>query len=279
MSKLSVTFIDVGWGDSIFIESVTNNSTHYALIDCNDTTYNRSSLIYVKKYLKKMHVDYESQMHLFDFILLSHPHHDHISGVKQMMSTFGTDWYLYPKSDLHGAFADTLRYANRSNKVSRHQSIDNTKVLPKLGDADLHILWPPHTDGSYPYDQDNPNNNSIVLVLELDRVRFVLTGDCEAQNWHNIDAELLKSKVKMFKFPHHGAENGLFDNSNNTPWLDLLGVRTKLTLSLHLRHGHPHPRVISELNNRQFTFYRTDEHYHVTFSTDGRKLNTKWSRI
>ena len=37
MSKLNVTIIDVGWGDSIFLESTDGNGDPiYALVDSND---------------------------------------------------------------------------------------------------------------------------------------------------------------------------------------------------------------------------------------------------
>jgi hypothetical protein len=54
MENLEVTLIDVGWGDSIFIETNDdNNDSQYALIDSNDTTTLRSTYIFLKKYFKK----------------------------------------------------------------------------------------------------------------------------------------------------------------------------------------------------------------------------------
>ena len=39
-NRLRLTMIDVGWGDSLFLESIDGRGTsHYALIDCNDSTY------------------------------------------------------------------------------------------------------------------------------------------------------------------------------------------------------------------------------------------------
>ena len=279
MGTFSVTLIDVGWGDSIFLEYKSENSKLYALVDCNDTNVSRSSFLYVKRYLEKHDKNYRERERLFDFILLTHSHTDHVCGIKQMMSYFGTDWYWYPKSDLNSAFFDTLRYAKNSDKVRRFQSVSRRENLPDFGDVEMKVLWPPYSESPEPYDSDNPNNNSVVLLLSLDKVRFVLTGDCEAENWKNIKDKELKSRVKMFKFPHHGAQNGLFDENGDTPWLDRLGVRTKLGMSLHVRHGHPHPEVITELENRNFKQFRTDQHYHVTFETNGKSVQTKWSRF
>ena len=49
MSSLHVTLIDVGWGDSILIESIgesDNSKPLYALVDSPDTPYLQSSYIF-----------------------------------------------------------------------------------------------------------------------------------------------------------------------------------------------------------------------------------------
>ena len=41
MSELAVTLIDVGWGDSILLESTdAAGVTRFALVDCNDYEHN-----------------------------------------------------------------------------------------------------------------------------------------------------------------------------------------------------------------------------------------------
>ena len=272
MSTLSVTLIDVGWGDSILIESVPDvGEAHYALVDCNDTNVSRSSYLFIKRFLERREVDLDSGRRIFDFVLLTHSHDDHANGLQAMMRDFRTDWFWYPKSVEHGGFAKIIRYANQyRQKVNRHQAIDNTKVLPDLGGVRLRALWPPYTPAG-PFDANNENNNSVVLALTLGQVGFLLTGDCEADNWHNIPAGFAQMPgLAVFQVPHHGAENGLFDAAGNTPWLNVLPPGTRLAMSSHIRpHNHPAPQVIQALAGRNIQPFRTDLHYHVTFTTDG----------
>ena len=120
MKELYVTLIDVGWGDSIFLEYHDSNSPNlYALIDSNDTTYNRSSFIFIKKYFERQGIDIDSSKPIFDFILLSHAHTDHGEGLKAIMRYFGTKNFWYPKSLKWSSLAYLLQYSNRSSNQIR----------------------------------------------------------------------------------------------------------------------------------------------------------------
>jgi beta-lactamase superfamily II metal-dependent hydrolase len=283
MSSLAVTLIDVGWGDSILIESEDSaGQVFYALVDSNDEPHQRSSIDFLKKLFRTRGVSFGRGSRFFQFVMASHDHSDHISGLRRIIEEFGTERFYYPRSN--GAeFATLLRYTIRSSRhpngrVGGEEWVDTSKALPNLGDAELRILHPPPSPMALPYDLSEPNNNSIVLGIRLKNAKHVLTGDCLAENWDVIATSLTSTNLRLFKVPHHGARNGTFEANGDTPWFDLINARTKLAISTHVSpHGHPDPNVLSEFNGRSFHHYRTDLHYHLTFWTDGRETSVKWS--
>lgn len=276
MSKLKVTLIDVGWGDSILVESQDNTGKDcYGLIDSNDTQNYRSSFIFLKRHFEKKKVKLPDDKPVFEFVILSHAHSDHGQGLKRIMREFGTKNFWYPKSLEWSSLSELIRYANLSSNVVHHQSIDDTKINAKIGDIDMNILWPPHDVDKI--DPNNENNNSIVTVLPLNQVSFVLSGDAEEKVWEQIYQKLPQNKV-FFKVPHHGSVNGT--SGSNRGWFKNCPRSALLGISSHVRpFSHPDQQVIDifKANNQQY--YRTDEHYHITYQTDGNTIEVKYSHI
>lgn len=284
MSSLSITVIDVGWGDSILIESQpATGQTAYALIDSNDEPWRRSSIEFLRKRFRTLGVPFGSGSRLFDFVMATHAHADHISGLRRIVEAFGTKRFYYPLAD-GSQFADLVRYAENSRRsngrIRNHEHLDTTAQLPSLGDAQLTVLWPPPPpQGQTCFDPIEPNNNSIVLGIRLDRVKCILSGDCLAENWQNIIPWTSQKQLRFIKIPHHGARNSTFDANNGTPWFALVGSRTKLAMSTHVSpHRHPHNDVLAAFAQRSFRYYRTDHHYHVRFWTDGRRTEVYRTR-
>jgi competence protein ComEC len=275
-SRLRLTMIDVGWGDSIFLESVdTSNGSHYALVDCNDTAYARSSYIFLKRFFEKKGMAVPLQSILFDWVLLSHAHADHGNGLQRILKDFGTSRFWYSASPANPALlAKLMKFANGSSFVSQHEFVDTSKQLPMFGDARMDLLWPQPGNMS----TTNENNNSVVLTITLGQVTFVLTGDAEADVvWTQI-ASQIPATTKFFKVPHHGANNGTFASPTSTPWLSHVSADVKLGISSHVHpHAHPDSAVVTALSGKDV--YRTDLHYHVCVETDGTDVTVSYSHV
>jgi beta-lactamase superfamily II metal-dependent hydrolase len=278
MAELSVTLIDVGWGDSILVDSSDDAGNHaFGLVDCNDYERQRTALPFVARYLERRGIPWKANQHNFEWVLLTHGHADHARGLKEMLRTFGTRHFWYPKSVASTTYGVLLDFAGRSNRVLHYQAVDESKILgpPEVNfHAGLRILWPNFDQ----IDAANENNNSVVLAMTLGEVSIVLTGDAEAENWPAIIPRLPQNTTYL-QVPHHGGRNGVFDPHDTTPWLDSLSPkRTRLVMSSHVvPHGHPHPDVVGELASRRFVAYRTDRNYHVTLTSTGDKVTVGYN--
>ena len=283
MSELHATLIDVGWGDSIFLESIdANGKSHYALVDSNDLAVpekgrdiSQASMLYVKKFFQRNKINVPANRPNFHFTMLSHFHTDHGQGLKQMMKYFGTKHFWYPKCHDPGNLAYLFEYSNRSSRVKHHQSIDHSKKFLKFGDADMKLLWPRHDD---PPSKDE-NDNSLVLAITLDDITFLLTGDAEKPVWNAIKDEI-PSTTRFFKVPHHGSVNGsmMSKTSKKGAWIAKCPSKAVLGISAHYSpFKHPHDNVIDLFTQKNRRYFRTDHHYHLTFSTNGTDLEVKYS--
>lgn len=283
MSHLRVTLIDVGWGDAILLEASAADSSRprFALIDSNDNAerdywpaYN-----FLRKHFGLRENEFAIDKPFFDFIMLTHDHSDHGSGLRRIMKDYGTRNFWYPRIRVENSVvvANLQAYANHASVNIPHQVVDSNTVMGRFGDVDMDVLWP------LPDQIDpNPNNNSIVLALTLAGRTILLTGDAEGKVWNNIGDNIPPATV-AFKVPHHGSKNGTLMN-NNFPWVErfeALGIRPHLGISCHPtfpnRFNFPHPEVLRRYEQGNFTYCRTDLHYHITFHLDEDGLDVQYS--
>ena len=272
MSQLKIILINVAWGDSIFLESIDNNGNeHYALIDSNDTTNFKSTIIFLKRYFQRKFNTSRINKPIFDWVMLSHAHLDHGEGLKGVMRLFGTRWFYYPKSIENTSLAHLQSYANRAQ--IRHQSIDNRRAFPDLGDVQIDVLWPNEDQIS-----DNENDNSIVLSLSLHNQTCMLTGDAEEDVWAQIGSQI-PNNTTFFKIPHHGSRNGTLDHAGNGTWTADCPTTAFLGMSTHNRpHEHPHQEVLDHLDAQGYTYARTDDNYHVEILINANGIRTKYAQ-
>ncbi len=278
--SLSVTMIDVGWGDSLLIESVNaQGKSFYALVDSNDDSESLSSYIFLRRFFERRGVSFtksgaKGSTPLFDFVALSHAHADHGQGLGKIMLSMGTKRFLYSKTDEWSALTALLRLGRKADSVKHEESLHPGKEPFKLGDAEIEILWPP-TDFR---DEKNPNNNSAVMLLTLKKVSFVLSGDAETKVWKQI-ADKIPAHTRFFKVPHHGSSDSTARPGVKGNWLDKCPSAV-LGISCHCKpiKNLPSPKVLDLFDKNHRNYYRTDLNYHLTFATDGEKVWVKSSQ-
>lgn len=287
MPQLWLTFIDVGWGDSILLELEDGSPTHrFALIDSNDTTAWPSTRSFLKRHFERYAATLGNSTALpyplFDFVVATHAHTDHISGLRWIINRYGADRFYFPRFDVANSAAFDRLLSWASSHINSYNNLPVTNQRKFLAFPDTFtfgspqrgvqcgVLWPPPPQAGFPNDPNDPNNennNSVVLSIQLNDVVFVTTGDCEVDNWKRSSGGgtwkigLPNRNLKLVQIPHHGAQNGLLDAHNNAPMLDQIhdlqivdpSVAPMLVASCHPKpHHHPAPAVAQLLDSNRF---------------------------
>jgi competence protein ComEC len=235
---VKITFLNVGQGDSIILEWEENSVKKIGIVDCN--LYKGSNP--VAEYILNLGVNE------IEFIILSHPHFDHFSGMLDLLNKCIENGILVKKF-LHTSSStpDFLKSASRnitadeelfrlfdalkkmrdSGKLSIYSIDDNPDLVKKLDeDFSMSILSPSSKEidnfirgVKYPFDEEdstgNPNANwlSTVIKIHNDSLCVLLTSDVEASSLSRIGKKkggrINNKKVILSQVPHHGSKGNL----------------------------------------------------------------------
>lgn len=251
--EMRVHFIDVGQGDSIFIESPNGKTM---LVDGGVKGAGQNVVSYLKELgVKKL-----------DIVVATHPDADHIGGLIPVLNSIDI-----------GQFYD-------SGKVHTSQTFEEMLTLIDTKNIPYNV---PKTGDSIAFDDDinvkvlNANENatdnndaSIVLKIAYGNVSFLLTADAGV----SLEKEMMQDDVKatILKVGHHGS-----NTSSSAEFIQAVHPEvTILSYGEGNKYGHPHAEVVERLQAIGSKIYATAEVGTVIVSTDGVNydVNSKeWS--
>ncbi|WP_099157602.1 ComEC/Rec2 family competence protein [Virgibacillus ndiopensis] len=241
--NMKVHFIDVGQGDSIFIETPNDKTI---LIDGGPP---KSGKIVVK-FLKKHHIE------KIDLLIATHPDIDHIGGLVAVMKSIDVN-RIIDSGKLHttNTFAKYIDQIIKNDipvEVAKRNEIIELDPLVKIRILNSH-------NG-----KKNNNQSSIVLRLSYKEIDFLLMGDSERKQ----EKRLIKTneiQSEILKVGHHGSKT-----STSFPFVDLIKPQIAiLTYSKTNHYGHPVNRVIRNLQKVNAHIYSTAVFGNITITTDG----------
>ena len=252
--SFSVYYIDVGQADCALIEC----DGKYMLIDGGNAE--DSSL--VVSYLQKQGVEE------LEAVVCSHAHEDHVGGLPGVLAVFPTKAVYAPTKTYSSKVFDKFLY------YTDQQGLDVTIPAPgdqfTLGDALVMILGPVK---SYA----DPNDTSIVLMIDFHGKRFLFTGDMEtgAENdmldyW----GEYFTWSSDVLKVGHHGS-----DTSTSYRFLRaVMPAYGIISVGEGNSYGHPNETPLSRLEDAEVTVLRTDKLGSIIVTTDGKNITLSWEQ-
>ncbi len=244
-SKLIVHFLDVGQGDSIFIE-LPNGRT--MLVDAGENYHGQGIIDYVQT------IGY----HKLDYVVATHPHEDHIGSMPYIVRNFEIGSIYMPDVTANTATFESLLKAIKAKGLRVKNGRTGVHII-KDGELTADIIAPDKPDES------NLNNSSIVLLLTFGNVSYLLTGDAETKELNAIRADM---HATVLKAGHHGSKT----STTQTLLKKISPSVTVISCGKNNDYGHPHAEVLKMLKSVNSSVYRTDRDQTVIVATDGSSL-------
>ena len=246
---LRVTFLDVGQGDSVLLETPSAR----LLVDQGPPEAD------VAGQLARMGIRSLSAL------VLTHPQRDHVGGAADVIRRLRVGAVLDPEL---AATAPDYEEAIVAAGVRRVpvQTIRSGSEF-KVGGLVLRVLWPP--DPGLP--SEDPNLNATVLVATYGETDVFLPADAES----DVTARLRLGAVEVLKIAHHGsADPGLDDQLRI-----LRPTVAVISAGRNNDYGHPRAETLAALAAVPgLAVYRTDTDGRVVVESDGRGVRVRTGR-
>ena len=242
-APLSVTFIDVGQGDSCWLHLPNGDDV---LVDGGRPRAGPTVVAYLE----------EHSIADIDLMVATHGDADHIGGLIDVLASM-------PVAE---AWLDSQTCTTLTCQEFYQALVDNGVVTATKRMGEFHT-WGEVTalilNPSEPLYADK-NENSVVLRVSYGSVDFLLTGDVET----GAENRMLNSGnplgAEILKVAHHGSSS-----SSSPAFLSAVSPEVAVISVGPNQYGHPTEQTLSRLQEVGATIYRTDEHGTIVITIDG----------
>jgi beta-lactamase superfamily II metal-dependent hydrolase len=241
--EMIVHFIDVGQGDSIFIQSPEGKSM---LIDAGKKDAGKEVVAYLR----------QQGIEKLDYVVATHPDADHIGGLITVLNSISINNFV-DSGKVHTSQTYEKMLQLILNKKIPYIVPNRGDIIPLDSNIDITVL-------NAGEDSKDNNEASIVLKVQYGEVSFLLTGDADI----NVERRMLKEldlSSTVLKAGHHGSETSSSDAF-------IRAVSPKVTILSYGKdnsYGHPNAEVVTRLKNVKSQVYSTAEVENIVIKTDG----------
>ena len=264
--KLEVTFINVGQGDAILVQTPKGRTM---LIDAGGSlsyssfVFDPGSRVVVPALAKR-------GIRKLDLLVNSHPHEDHLGGIPAVLDYVKVERYAAPPVDHPTPLVLKVQQQLKNKKIRASTlTAGAIKLDPSV---EISVLWPerPLLSGT----SSDANNNSLVLYLRYGKITFLFTGDLEQEALSLLASLNQEGKypggiqATVLKVPHHGSAGGICQEFAAAVKPQFAVISTGKN-----PFGHPDKRTILFWQEQGAQVLRTDKAGDITFTTDGVTLS------
>jgi len=241
-----VVSCDVGQGDATLIRAGPDAAI---VIDTGPDTH------HVDRCLDELGIT------VVPWLVLTHPHADHISGVAGVLGGREVDRLLLPATNTGApGWRDVSAAAPGVMHVPAAPG-----VVVSAGRATLAVLAMRPFSGvsGMSADSADENDSSLVMRVEVGGLRLLVGGDVEESGQTAAVATVADLRADVLLVPHHGSGH------QSPAFLQAVGERVALfSVGLHNDYGHPAARTVGAVVATGARVFRTDQNGSVAVSLD-----------
>jgi len=238
---MTVHFLDVGQADSIFI----NMGSYEILIDGGNNADGSLVVNYLKPYVDGN----------LELIVATHAHEDHIGGLDNVISAYQIDTIIYSEETSSTISFNDFFYTAASEPNCKLIG-DQDMTFDLSYGAQFKILE--MGDGF-----EDPNENSVVSMIDYNDIEILLMGDLEAATEKNNLGKF--SDIDVLKVGHHGSRT-----SSSQAFLDIIKTDVSIiSAGLDNKYSLPNADIISRLLSMNSSVYGTFKSGNIIMTTDG----------
>ena len=256
--KLHVSFLDVGAGDAILIQTPAHQNI---LIDGGPSP-------------EKVTLALGSKMPFWDrsldLVVLTHPHSDHLAGLVEVLKRYQVKEVLYPDLGYHSPTYEEWLRVIKENDIKYTLAQAGQEI--DLGEGvKVRVLNPrvPLLTGT----ESDIDNNGVVLHLAMGKINFLFTADIQWEAEFELIIQGASLSSTILKVAHHGADTSTTDEFLAVVNPQLVVIQT----GADNKFGHPCPEIMERLEAKISPghIFRTDKQGTIEFITDGERLWVK----
>jgi competence protein ComEC len=256
---LEITAIDVGQGDSLLIVTPEGKAV---LLDSGGVGGGSHSDFDVGEEVVSPYL-WSRGIRRLDAVAISHPHSDHIGGMRAVIANFRPKELWYGLDSPTPEFAEVAKAARSFGLGFRPHTAGD---VFEFGGVQFRVLNP--QPGAVAADRGQ-DDESMVLRLQYGKTSALLVGDSHKRIEEIMEGE--QPCADLLKIGHHGSLT-----SSSPDFLEAVDPRfAVVSAGFYNSFRHPRPEVMRRFAERRVRTYRTDLDGAVSFYLDGAKVSAR----
>ena len=199
-----------------------------------------------------------------DALIVTHLHTDHAGGLAELAKRREIDNLIIPELESSAEAAQLVKTAKRTVTAKGGNVYTAVQGMNfEIGEFTVTVL-------AYYDDMQDENNKSVIVMAEIDGIKFLFTGDAEAKTEKALIDEGLNIDCDVLKVAHHGSSS-----SSSQSFLKAATPKyAAISVGANNIYSHPTESVISALENCGAQILRTDTDGDITFYVENGEIRT-----